>query len=49
MAEAFLTPRLSDLALDQDDPFAKIRWQVKWGKSRMGSFGVHGDAQRESL
>ena len=46
MVEAFLIPRLSGLALDQGDPFAKIRGQVKQGKSGIGSYSVHGDARQ---
>jgi hypothetical protein len=49
MAEAILTPRLSDLVPDQDNPFAKVKRQVKQGESRMGSYGVPGNAQWELL
>jgi hypothetical protein len=38
------------IAKDQDNPFSSIRRQVKLGQLKeMGSYGVHGDAQRESL
>ena len=50
--EAFLIPRLKGLATDRDDPFNKVRKDVACGvagQPRMGSFRVHGDAQRESL
>ncbi len=44
---------LKDIALDQDDPFSSIRRQVELGRSKekqkMGLYGVHGDAQHESL
>jgi hypothetical protein len=47
--EAWLAPRILGMAPDQDDLFAKIREQVERGPLRMGSYGVHGDAQWESL
>ncbi len=37
------------MALDRDDPFFEIRKEVEAGQLRMGSYGMHGDAQRESL
>ncbi len=58
--ESWLAPRLAswadnlnDIAPDQDDPFSSITRQVKLGRSKekqkMGLYGVHGDAQCESL
>jgi hypothetical protein len=60
MQEALLMPRLvtwpgnpNDLAPDQDDPFVNIRRKVEHegarGKRKLGSYGVHGNAQRESI
>jgi hypothetical protein len=56
MQEAWLLPRLlcepgnvNNLVPDQNDLFSKIWAQVKHGSSKMGSYGMHGDAQRESL
>ncbi len=44
---------VNDLAPDQDDPWEAVRLEVESGKGRinqkMGSYGVHGDAHRESL
>jgi hypothetical protein len=40
---------MAGMALDRDDPFAKIRKAVKRGPLRLGSYGVHGDAQWELL
>jgi len=51
-SKAFLIPRLKGLAPHQDDPFNKVRKEVERGvagQPRVGSYGVHGDAQRESL
>jgi len=51
-SEVFLIPRLRGFAPDQDDPLNKVREDVAHGVAglpRMGSFGVHGDAQRKSL
>ena len=55
-----MAPRLAswagnfnNIAKDQDDPFTSIRRQVELGQSKdkqeMGSYRVHGDAQRKSL
>ena len=52
--EAWLAPRYATwpgnpngLAADQDDPFAEVRSKTR--PSRIGSYGVLGDAQRDSL
>jgi hypothetical protein len=58
--EAWLAPclaswagNLNDIAQDQNDPFSAISLQVELGRSkekqRMGSYRVHGDAQRKSF
>jgi hypothetical protein len=58
--EAWMAPCLNngpgnpnDLAPDADNPFTSIRHEVelgqRTGKQRMGSYGVHIDAQRNSL
>ncbi len=58
--ESFLIPRfdtspgnVNDLAPDQDDPWEAVRFEVESRKGtinqKMGSYGVHGDAQHESL
>jgi hypothetical protein len=47
--ELWLKSRISGMAPDQDDPFAKIRKEVKRGPLKIGSYGVHGDAHQESL
>jgi hypothetical protein len=47
--KAWLAPRILGMAPDQDDPFSKIREQVKHGPLRMGSYCVHGEAQQESF
>jgi hypothetical protein len=56
MQEVWMSPRLlwelgnmNNIASDQDNQFSKIQAQVKHRSLRMGSYGVHGDAQWESL
>jgi hypothetical protein len=49
MQDLWLTARMSGMAPDRDDPFVKIRKEVEAGPLKMGSYGVHGNAQRESL
>jgi hypothetical protein len=60
MQEELLMPRLAtwpgnpnDLAPDQDDPFVDIRRKVEReearGKRKLGSYGVHGHVQQESI
>jgi hypothetical protein len=43
----------NNLAKDQDDPWESVRSKVILGKGmikqKMGSYGVHGDAQRKPL
>jgi hypothetical protein len=47
--ESWLKSRILGMAPDQDDLFAKIRKEVKRGIFKMGSYGMHGDAQQESI
>ena len=60
MQETWLTPQFAtgpgnpnNLAPPQDDPFPKLRRNFERGKAgtkqRIGSYGVHGNAQRKSL
>ena len=47
--QSWLKSRMSGMAPDRDDPFVEVRKEMEAGPHRMGSYGVHGDAQRESL
>ncbi len=49
MQDAWLTSRMRGIAPDRDDPFVEIRKEVEAGPSKMGSYGVHGNTQRELL
>jgi hypothetical protein len=47
--QSWLKSRMLGMAPDRDDPFVGVRKEMKAGHHKMGSYGVHGDAQRESL
>ena len=47
--QSWLKSRMLGMAPDRDDPFVGVRKEMEAGHHKMGSYGVHGDAQRESL
>jgi hypothetical protein len=47
--ESWLKARMLRMAPDQDDLFVRICKEVERGPLKMGSYGVHGNAQQESL
>ncbi len=47
--DSWLNARMLEMAPDRDDPFVKTCKEVEAGPLRMGSYGVHSDAQQELL